>query len=273
MNLKCLLDVICDPVAINAGLAVFFGLLARSTAVSEWHWAFNSCGKNLSLPVASAILWGLAIIFAVTAFTTYLLPSNHLPTGVTEKQGSSELMMAFVGVAFAMFTGIAVFMLSDSRKELEKGLEMVECAQKDWRKQAEELSNQWKELPGYLDLLRTGAIAHTSIRYAFAIANQSGGKCARDISRDILMCNIIRKVVDHATVEEIQRDEHIAISELSNMCENSAAFGALANREWQPVRLYFQALHQELRKSGLSTSKAAVLLGQALAALDGRTVN
>lgn len=269
MNLKCLLDVICDPVAINAGLAVFFGLLARSTAEGQWHWSFSSCGKKLSLPVASAILWGLAIVFAVTAFRTYLLPSNHLPTVVTETQGSSELMMAFVGVAFAMFTGIAVFMLSDSRKELEKGLEMVECAQNDWRKQAEELSNQWKELPSYLDLLRTSAIANTSMRYAFAIANRSDRKCAQDI----IMCDIIRKVVDHATVEEIQLDEGIAISALSNMWENWTVCGDLAKREWLPVRLYFQALHQELRKSGLSTSKAAVLLGQALAALDGRRVH
>ena len=284
MNQKYLLDVICDPVAINAGLAVFFGLLARSTALGDWDWSFNSRGKRLSLPIASAVLWGLAIIFAVAAFTTYLPPSN-----VREKQGLSELMMAFVGVAFAMFTGIAVLMLSESRKDLANGLSKVESAQANCTRLMDEISRQsersqnafrkfekgledlvcarqqWNELPSHLNLLRTGAIASTSIRYVSAVACPPDRACALDV----VVCDIVRKVIDRATVEEIRLDEDRAVSALKTIWESADVRGDLAKPEWLPIRRYFLGLHQELKKSDLTTSKSAVLLGKILADLDG----
>lgn len=234
--MNCTLEIACHAVAVNSGLAVMSALLARLIArqgVGNKH-DVNRLWKWL-IPLSVTVVWGLSAVFAVSAFIGYFQPGGNVIGG-----SSSELMMAFIGVAFAMFTGIAVFLLAEARKELS-----------DARK-------EWNKLPDTLDLLHVAATANMSMHLAQAAATPRHKASAKSV----LVCHVIKDVLDRVTIMNVRCQDGGAISKLKTLAENEVPLKYLKEPDMRPIRRYLIELRDELITNGLVEREAMRLLAE-----------
>jgi len=229
----------------------------------------------------------LATAFAMTSVAYYVLPTDaHVLAQETRATGNSsdsgnmsEVMMGFVGVAFAMFTGIAVLIIAEARKELKDALLRLESTEgslekmrayllrrvasmKTTEKQVKADLRELSRIPSRLELLRISAIATASARYANAVANR--GLTQRGAAIDVIVCDEVLKVIAELDGRNVKKRGDAGVGELKNIHENRRFFTRLCDPEWEQVWVYLNALHDSLVDAKLGDTEAARELGEVL---------